>query len=147
MSRLAFDAEEGYMQFTDSDGQMVNQPLLKMSALTNRLLRSINYNKAKDARLRNFAYLSEALNSTNLLKIEKPDDQVPMVYPFWTKDTGLRSKLLEKRVFVARYWPNVMQWTEPQSIEYQLAEQIIPLPVDQRYTIHDMAEILKIIKH
>ena len=65
-----------------------------------------------------------------------------MVYPYWTDDASLRQKLIENKVFVATYWPNVKEWTKNGMLEYDLAEKLIPLPVDQRYDIKEM-EIMK----
>ena len=69
-----------------------------------------------------------------------------MVYPFMTDDKSLRGRLLENKVFVARYWPNVLEWCKEEALEYKLVTQIIPLPIDQRYVKEDMQRILNIIK-
>ena len=33
-----------------------------------------------------------------------------MVYPYWTNDDLLREKMIDNRIFVAPYWPNVGNW-------------------------------------
>ena len=68
-----------------------------------------------------------------------------MVYPFMTSDESLRAWLIENKVFVTRYWPNVLGWCSNDDIEYKLATRIIPLPIDQRYGEEDMKRIIGII--
>ena len=63
-----------------------------------------------------------------------------------TNDESLRERLIKNKVFVARYWPNVLEWCKEEDFEYRLATQIIPLPIDQRYGKNDMERILEIIK-
>ena len=75
------------------------------------------------------------------------NDAVPMVYPYMVAKEGLREKLIANKVFVARYWPNVLDWTEKSSIEYQLTEQMQPLPIDQRYGEEDMNRIIELVTY
>ena len=69
-----------------------------------------------------------------------------MVYPYLVPEKGLREKLIENKVFVARYWPNVLEWTTKDDIEYFLAYQMHPMPIDQRYNEEDMKRINNLIK-
>jgi hypothetical protein len=68
-----------------------------------------------------------------------------MVYPFMIDDESLRGRLIQNKVFVARYWPNVLEWCGENELESKLTRHIIPLPIDQRYGEKDMERILKII--
>ena len=45
------------------------------------------------------------------------------------------------------YWPNVIKGCDPDSLEYKLGKEIIPLPVDQRYGENDMKRIIRIINN
>ena len=56
-----------------------------------------------------------------------------MVYPLLTSVKGLRKKLIADKVFVACYWPNVVERTQEDLVEYNFASQMLPLPIDQRY--------------
>ena len=69
----------------------------------------------------------------------------PMAYPYRTNNKALRDILISNHVFVARYWPNVLEWCSPSDIDYQLAESIIPLPIDQRYGKDEMDFIVNLI--
>ena len=68
-----------------------------------------------------------------------------MIYPFYTDDIYLRARLIKQHIFVAQYWPNVLEWCTPNEIEYSLCQHIIPLPIDQRYDEEDMNRIVNTI--
>lgn len=69
----------------------------------------------------------------------------PMVYPFVTRiDQNLRKELINNKIFVAKYWPNVHQLGN-YNTEYQMATRVIPIPCDQRYGEEEMNRILEII--
>ena len=50
------------------------------------------------------------------------------------------------KIFVATYWPNVFEHCKSDDLEYQLSENLVNLPLDQRYTIDNMKYIIEIIK-
>ena len=68
-----------------------------------------------------------------------------MVYPYLPGPKGIRDLLISNKIYVARYWPELLHGTEKESVEYGLASELIPLPVDQRYKIEDMTRIIDII--
>jgi hypothetical protein len=70
-----------------------------------------------------------------------------MVYPYLSSAKGLRERLIENKVFVARYWPNVLDWTTKDDIDYLLAYQMQPLPIDQRYGVEEMNRTISLIKN
>jgi len=144
--RAEYGPEEGYKYFLSNEESLINNPIKKMSKLTQKILKSINYNKVINIRKMNFNYLLKNLNTDNELKFESNDIQVPMIYPFLRKNNDrLFKRLIENKVFVAKYWPNVKVWAGKDSFEYFLAENTLALPIDHRYNIEDMARIIKLI--
>ncbi|MCH5327067.1 MAG: hypothetical protein J1E29_07690, partial [Duncaniella sp.] len=83
----------------------------------------------------------------NQLNISLSQRDIPMIYPFLTERDALRKHLIDSKIFVAKYWPNVLEWVDKNSIEYYLANNILPLPIDQRYDDEDMNRILDILKN
>ena len=67
-----------------------------------------------------------------------------MAYPYWTNDDSLRKKLIDNRIYVATYWPNVVEWCGIGGSEYELAKDLLPLPIDQRYDKNELNKIFKI---
>jgi hypothetical protein len=97
-----------------------------------------------EKRLSNFNILAKALEEKNEMQVDS-EFACPMVYPFLTNNKNIRSRLIEEKVFVATYWPNIFEWSKPNEIEYKLAESIVPLPIDQRYGQVEMERIVELI--
>lgn len=140
--RIDLSPEAGYQDFRDTSKALVGQPIKRMSKLTQRMMQGIDYDTIAQRRRSNYLILQNSLVKGNDLKLPLEDDAVPMVYPYFTQDEGLREKLIGNKVFVARYWPNVLEWTNKDDIEYKLAFQTQHLPIDQRYDEEEMKYIL-----
>ena len=138
---------DGYNDFKDSSHQIASSCLSKMSNLTQKMLSSLNYAAIRERRVTNFTFLHAHLSDSNLLQIPSIEPfSCPMVYPYQTNDTTLRARLIENQVFVATYWPNVLEWCNEGDLEYELCKNIIPIPIDQRYGEEDMKRVIEIIK-
>lgn len=146
LKRIDLSAEEGYADFRKADDSLNNQPIRRMSRLTQRMMQSIDYEAAAKRRRENYLMLHEALGGENNLELPLEEDAVPMVYPYLAPVKGLREKLIKNEIFVARYWPNVLDWAKPDDIDYLLAFQMQPLPIDQRYGEEEIYRIKKIVK-
>ena len=144
--RIDLGAEAGFADYRKQDDGMVGLPIHRMSKFTERMMQSIDYRRASDIRRANYEYLDKRLKETNLMSIQLPSDSVPMVYPFMAKKSGLRQHLIENKVFVAKYWPNVNEWADKDSIEYNIANNMVPLPIDQRYGVEEMKYIINQIQ-
>ncbi|MCD9618686.1 hypothetical protein [Chryseobacterium gleum] len=143
LKRIDLSAEEAYLDFCTNDRSLENQPIKLMSNLTKKILSTLNFDDIKKRRKENFAFLNEKLKENNLLKIDISEDSVPMVYPFRTKNKDLKKQLINRKIYCATYWPNVFEWCSEETNSYILAEEIIALPIDQRYSINDMRKILE----
>lgn len=140
-------AEAGFKDYQVNECRLENQPIRRMSFQTQTILTQINYNTIIERRRQNYQYLCKALEEMNLLRLPSMDSFVcPMVYPFMTDDESLRRRFIESKVFVARYWPNVLEWCKEDEFEYKLATQVIALPIDQRYGEIEMKKIIEIFK-
>ena len=146
LRRIDEGAEEGYAEFCKNDTDLSRLPILRMSKLTHAILKSIDYVTAKNRRINTYNSISASLQQINELPLALEQNAVPMVYPFLTADTTLRSHLIANRIFVATYWPNVLTWSNEKTIEYSLAKSLIPFPIDQRYSNLNSYNIIKRIK-
>ena len=144
LRRIDMSAEDGGKYFSLNDEELSNLPILKMSSLTKRMLQSIDYNLIATRRIKNYLFLDGKLGKLNKLKIDFDQNQVPMVYPFWS-NKNLRKKLIENKIYCGIYWPNVKEWTNSSAFEYKFSEELICLPLDQRYGIKEMNIISNLI--
>lgn len=140
-------AEAGFKDYQQNECKLDNQPIRRMAYLTQDILTHIDYENVIAKRRSNFEYLHKAIGSQNQLVLPKLDTFVcPMVYPFIGRiDVDLRAKLITNKIFVARYWSNVIDWARPDDLEFTLTTRLIPLPIDQRYSKEDMDRIISLI--
>lgn len=145
--RIDRSAQEGYADFHANDKGLSDVGLRRMSQLTEAMMRGIDYTEKANRRIRNFHELDNALRDTNNFKWNMDYGTVPLVYPYFISDgVRLRQHLIDNQVFCACYWPNVLEWCDKGSVEYDLAEKLVCLPIDQRYGEDDMSFILDCIK-
>ena len=144
LMRIDQSASIGYSEFRENSKKLRNQPIKSTSSLTKALISNVDFDDCKQKRLRNFEYLHQSLKSSNLLAIPKLGDiACPMVYPYWVENGKmLKKKLIDHKIFVATYWPNVLEWCDDSMLERTLTDDIIPIPIDQRYVLADMQYIL-----
>ncbi len=144
--RKEFGAEAGFADYQENETKLDNQPIRWMSDSTRRILNHIDFDRVIARRRENFALLHNALKDKNYLVLPDIDTfSCPMVYPFVTRiDRNLRKELIDKKIFIAKYWPNVHQLGNYET-EFQMATRVIPIPCDQRYGEEEMNRILEII--
>jgi hypothetical protein len=143
---LDIDAGAGYSDFKTTATMLRNQPIKRMSSLTKVLLSSIDFAKIRKIRLENFRALHSALKDYNQFLINGFNElSCPMVYPFMTNDIMLRQRLIDNKIFIATYWPNVCDMYDKDDMEYFLSHNILPLPIDQRCQYHDIKSITNLI--
>ena len=141
--RIDRSPQEAYADFHANDEALASVGMRRMSKLTERVMRSIDYTVKANRRIHNFHVLDKVLRSTNRFKGDMDYGTVPLVYPYLVEDgASLRQFLIDHQVFCARYWPNVLEWCQPTDWEYQLAENLVCIPIDQRYDEKDMQIIL-----
>ena len=140
-------AGAGFWCFQANEEALDNQPIRRMSAVTKEALSLIDYEKIKAKRLSNWTVLEEALAGKNQIKLPSASEfECPMVYPYAVSNgQELRKRLIENKVFVAKYWPNVLP-CKGFELEVSLANNVMALPIDQRYEERDMERIINIIK-
>lgn len=140
LGRFERTANEFYGDFRANEERFEALPVMAMSALTRNLLHGIDYAAVERRRRENFAYLHERLKDLNGLTLRETGT---FMYPLLLENgKALRKKLQAEKIYIPTLWPDVFQMSEPGSTEYAMAENILPLPIDQRYTTEDMAYML-----
>lgn len=145
VKRIDVSPEAAYSGFSEHEEQLKDNPIKQMSPLTHRIMASIDCQQAARRRRENYQLLENTLKVKNGISLPLTDDSVPMVYPFLTDDETLYSCLIANKVYVAQYWPNVLERCGETSIDHQLVKHLLPLPIDQRYNAEDMQRIIELI--
>ena len=129
-----------YDSFKHNDKMFSELELRSMSELTHNILRGINYDYVKERREANFIELDNELGRSNRLTLSAAGTYM---YPFLIENgREIRKKLIEKKIFIPMLWPNVLESKDVSSLERDFAENILPLPIDQRYGKEEMEQIL-----
>lgn len=148
LARAEGDIAGGHALFKENDRRFREDGIARMSQITEKILHSIDHSKIVEHRRENFAYLHTALAEYNRLPIpESGTFACPLVYPFYADTPELRKRLIENKIFVAQYWPNVLDWCGEDSTEYNLTTHVMALPIDQRYGVEEMKRIIEVIKN
>ena len=145
LKRIDLGAEAGYLDFRNNEDSLNNQEIKRMSKLTEAILCGIDYESAKRKRRENYVFLDNALKNSNLIHFKMDEDDIPMVYPYLSEDQLLKQRLIDNKVFVATYWPNVLEWTSNGMIERGLMDKLIPIPCDQRYGEKEMSSVVSLL--
>lgn len=81
--RIEVGANHAYQNFLENDFTLYNQPIRRMSKITQLILSGIDYAKIKDIREKNFLFLRHFLKDFNELEIDISGLNGPMFYPFY----------------------------------------------------------------
>lgn len=145
LKRIDVSPEAAYNDFSRQDDHLKDNPIRSMSQLTRRIMASIDYDIVKTKRRENYLLLESALSKKNGISLTLSNDAVPMVYPYLSTDPELRHRLIDSKIYVATYWPNVVDWCDDNSNEYKLTKYLLPLPIDHRYAKHELNHIFELI--
>lgn len=141
MAHVLGRAEDGgsahYAEYSAAEEGIGGDGPEAMSEVTRRLMSGVDYARVKAARERNFAALAGLLGPRNLLDPGSPEG--PYMYPFLVEGSGdVRRRLASRGMYVPTLWPNVLEECPEGSVARRYAEDLLPLPIDQRYGEEDM---------
>lgn len=146
LGRFERPASEFYQEYVENNKLFSDEPIKKMSRLTENLLCAIDYKEIETRRNKNFEFLHKMLGSINKLNLTLPN--APYMYPLYIEDgEKIRSQLQTKKIYIPTLWPAVFKRCNERELEYDMAKNILPLPVDQRYDLSDMIYLVNTIKN
>ncbi|KIL09772.1 hypothetical protein SR42_03020 [Clostridium botulinum] len=144
LGRYEKNAQDYYKDFRNNEEILRGLPMMKMSRLTKNLMKIIDYKTIKEIREDNYKYLHSALSNINKLDIEPYENL--FMYPLLVNNGNkIRRELITKKVYLPLLWPNVMEYNNSILWEKNLVENMLLLPMDQRYGIDDMDRVLEIV--
>lgn len=145
LGRYERTASEFYEESYENNKFFENEPIKKMSRLTENLLHGLDYNHIKQTRTNNFRILRKRLSSINQISVSMIEGAY--MYPLLIPDAVLiKKRLLEHKVYIPTLWPNVLEEVNRDWLEWNYAKNILPIPCDQRYDFNDMNYIISLIE-
>ena len=145
LGRYDENASTYYQEASQNNEIFSDKPIQMMSKLTHNLLRAIDYDTAARKRQHNAVYLHSHLKRINEMKVQVPYGafMYPLIVNSSIEGRQLRKILQQSKIYVPCLWPDTLCRESRDTVAYRLAENIIPLPCDQRYDIEDMDYILE----
>lgn len=141
LGRFEKTASEFYNEYVANNHAFADEPIKKMSKLTKNLLHGIDYEKIKKQRTENFSAYHEKLKNKNKLNLQISEGA--FAYPLWLENGAeVRKALQKQKIYIPMLWPSVLNLDGSDATERSFAENILPLPVDQRYSAEDTKIIL-----
>lgn len=141
LGRFERSAGEFYKESADNNKFFADEPIKQMSKLTEDLLRSFEYERIIARRTENFRYLHDRLGGINKLALTVPEGA--FMYPLYLENGAeVKKALCAAKIFVPTLWGDVFESCDENSLEYDYAKNIVPLPIDQRYDSEDMDIII-----
>ncbi|MEG0587238.1 MAG: hypothetical protein RR506_04925 [Akkermansia sp.] len=146
MERIESGAEVSASACERSELSLRNALMQRMSPLTERLIRGIDYEAARERRMSNFMLVHARLKDFNKLYLDTLSMSAPFCYPLWTNMIDLRNELIDKGILIPFLWTNVPEMAPPDGVEQNLAYQLLPLPIDQRYSCEEMEYVIHAVE-
>lgn len=141
LGRYERTGSEFYNEYSENNRLFTGESIKQMSKLTKNLLHGIDYAKVRMQRTENALFLHRELKKYNELDVKVFDGL--FMYPLMLKNgSTVRKKLHQEKIYIPTLWPNVLDECKQELLEYKLVENIIPVPVDQRYDTHDMQYVV-----
>ncbi len=142
LGRYERTASEFYAEYVENNNFFQDELVKRMSVLTENLLHGFDYGFIKDRRTENFFYLHKKLKDINLLSVHIPEGAY--MYPLMIENGTVARKVLQaEKIYIPTLWPAVFNVCNVDELNYKMAKDILPLPVDQRYDTDDMEYIVE----
>jgi hypothetical protein len=145
VGRFEKEASAFYGEYAANNDLFFDEPLKRMSKLTENILHGIDYDFIEKRRTDNFRLYHDKLASVNMLELNIPKGA--FMYPLYVENGMIiREKLRNMKIYTPTLWPNVLDTCKKTDIEYDLAVNIVPLPCDQRYSYDEINYVIEAIK-
>lgn len=129
-----------YPTFEEADKHFKNEDLCYMSNFTENFLHAIDYEDVLEQRKKNYKVLSNILKKYNRFELDCKD--ITYMYPLFVEKQGedIRIFLKKNNIYSLKLWAN-MDWNGANSHELSISDNVVLLPIDQRYKEDDMEYI------
>jgi len=145
LGRFERTASEFYGEYAANNEFFSAEPIKRMSKLTQNLLHGVEYGRAKRIRQKNYSYLHQNLGEKNELRL--PAKPGTFMYPLLLANGAeIRKRMQAKKIYIPTLWTDVFTWCGEDEPAYELAKNVLPLPVDQRYGEREMTSIVESIE-
>jgi len=148
LQRIEYGCEgNAYQNKKTNDGRIDDSKIKRMSKLTHTILDGTDYNLIKCKRKENFEIASLLFENMNHINPKEfyDDNCVPMVYPLVIENDLILPELIKSKVFQGHWWSYILDEIQPDTFEYYLSKNMIPITIDQRYGEKEIKYVFNLI--
>lgn len=121
--------------------------IYQMSDISMNILECISITQLQAKRKKNYDQLKGKLKNVPVKDVLSTDNFVPLVYPVYVENRNqFRQYLMENKIYCAVHWPLAGTGLETDSDAVKIYENIISLPIDQRYESMHMEYLAQVIE-
>ena len=143
LMQVDISTEEGYPAYKQNEQRIINSEIAKISKLSKLIVESVDVSEVVRIRQNNYSSLDELLSDYNRLKLDTPS---LYSYPLMVdKGKELRNHLIKMKIFTPVLWADQLDLVHDKP-DRKLIEDIIHLPIDQRYGKKEMQFICESIQ-
>lgn len=138
LERLRGNQEIAFRNYQDYEKSLTSE-INKISLFSEKTLSLVDIKNTTAKRKENFHALNKILENRNKFTLDNIlDGDVPFAYPFLPSINFSKESLYGANIFVPTLWADPLKRDATTAYEKELAENLMPLPIDERYTIDDM---------
>jgi hypothetical protein len=146
LNRTMGNLDIAYEEFLAFE-KKVNCTIMGISSLSRTILNTIDYELVAEKRRKNYLFFEDQLGEYNLIKFKFSPKLTPFCYPFLPENMIEKSPFHKKRLFIPTFWQDVINRENCCSkFEIKLSQNLMPLPVDHRYSEENLRFIVNEIK-
>lgn len=139
LQSIEFGTGYAYQSKKENDLRFLEE-IKNMSLITKKILSGVDYEFVINRRKENLHVLHKGLAKYNKFNLDDCDF-VPYYYPLYL-ERGIQRELVQEKVYVPVLWSTLLDPQFENTLEQDLSSNIVFIPVDQRYTVEDMEEIV-----
>lgn len=147
------EIKEEYRSFLSAAEKLVDKEIKPIGAGEKSLdyIKNLNVTNIKNKRKANYLKLYKELKNLNKLKLisdeNLSDKSVPFAFPVIVNNRDeIQKKLAQNNVYAQVLWPICEEAKKKDIFAKMFSENMLALPIDQRYDIEDMSEMAERIK-
>lgn len=106
---------------------------------------SYDYKQMIEKRRNNYLYLQNNLCSNHIYQIKQLDRETPLFFPIYAElRNELREFLIHRNIFCPIHWSKLESIDSNFNV-HKILDNILSIPIDQRYDVNDMLRIIEAI--
>jgi hypothetical protein len=121
---------------------------LAMSRLTQRLMKSIQWDQVIKRRRENYLIMARMMDAINNVHWTLGENDVPLCYPLTLRGyeiSKIRNDLATHNIFTATYWLDALPRIKSKTIEAALINETLFLPIDQRLECEQVETVGRLV--